>query len=127
MKHATDSANRRRLERMPLGTTTRGLLGGHEVRLLDLSLEGTAIEHDMPFSTGRSATLEFRMMETTVRIHSQITRCRLARRENGRVIYRSALAFGPDDEGLRAVRSVMAALVTAEIEAMRHERTAVSA
>lgn len=123
MNAARHAENRRRMERMPFRHASPALMGGHEVRLMDLSLEGAGIEHDVPFSTGRSAALELKIAGTSVRVSATIVRCRLARREQGRLIYQSALEFRAEDStGRGAVRELMTQLVTEEIESLRHER-----
>lgn len=88
---------RRRFARLFFDASLEATLGGHPVRLEDFGRTGAGIEHAMPFSTGREATLECRIGGVAVRVQAQIVRCRLARRgTNGVLVYRSGLRFVDD-------------------------------
>lgn len=94
----------RRHQRWNFGDPLAATLGGHHVRLLDLSVSGAGLEHDMPFTNGREAVFEFGVGGVTVAAAARIVRCRLSRREpGGKLVYRSGLQFVDDTSGVRKV------------------------
>ena len=128
MSSTAGPSERRNRERWRLQGGAGATMGGHQVRLLTLSLDGADLEHRLPFTTGREALLEAELMGRRLRLSSRIVRCRLARTESGITIYHSAVSFDPSDlAGEGQVRAVLTDLISSDLEASRQHRNPATA
>ncbi|MDP9191185.1 MAG: hypothetical protein M3P06_05730 [Acidobacteriota bacterium] len=91
-----DSPRTRRVERVHLAQPLIARLGAAQVVLVDLSVMGGRVEHDVPLIAGAYSQLVFRWGDTPIAIDCRIVRSRLERFSagaNGMTVYHSGLEF----------------------------------
>ena len=115
--HPDAGHNRRRHERIPadrLPHVTARVVGGPEVRLLDLSRRGARLETTLHLRPGRSVCVRLVADDTTVTLSGAVVRSRVAVVDETGVRYQTALAFSNDvpfcpDEGQDAALGTLRA------------------
>jgi phosphoserine phosphatase RsbU/P len=109
--------DRRRAERLPLPSPLSGRISDRQVRILDIGILGTRVEHDEPLLVGPQ-TLRFRFDGEEIAIN-----CTVLRSEPSESIFHSGLQF--DDRDRPIVGRIVSTL--ADRDEMERLRTLVEA
>lgn len=110
------------MQRLALDPPILASLGGVTARLLDLSVDGAGLELDAPVLSGRPTSLTFTYGDEKITLEAVIVRCRLenARNRSG-FVFRSGIRFTETNAArVKALRSVVHALLLPELEAARN-------
>lgn len=115
-------SDKRRVQRLAIDPPISASLGGVTARLLDLSVDGAGLEHDAPILSGRPTTLTFTYGDETITLEAITVRCRLENARNGGgFVFRSGIRFTEVNAArVKALRSVVHALLLPELEAARN-------
>lgn len=104
---------RRRVQRITLGSPIEGLVNKQAVRIIDLSTEGVRIEHPSPVAGRRAVDLRFTLEDEEIVISCDLVRSRLQRStlDRSAIVYCSGLRFGETGrDSIERVRAIVAEL-----------------
>jgi hypothetical protein len=98
-----DRRTDQRLDAAALGPVVARLVGGSEVRLMDVARRGVLLESDTRLLIGAKATIKITTTDTTISVRGHVVRSRVAGVKGGALVYHTALAL---DEELGLVDSI---------------------
>ena len=107
-----ESSRTRRVQRIHLATPIVARLGTTPVVLVDISLLGARVEHNVPLAAGAKARLQFTWDDEEIATDCRIVRSRLERFSvgaDGLTVYHSGLEFEDPTEHMRAKLKMMIA------------------
>jgi hypothetical protein len=82
-----------------LGPVVARIVGGSEVRLMDLARRGVLLESDTRLLIGAKATIRITTTDSAISVRGHVVRSRVAGVKGGALMYHTALALD-DDLGL---------------------------
>ena len=110
----------RRVQRVHLAQPLLARLGSAQVLLVDVSVFGARVEHNVPLAAGGRATLRFQWNDEDVVAPCRIVRSRLERfsvGEDGLTVYHSGLEFESLAEETRSrLKAMIAAFLTRALQ-----------
>jgi c-di-GMP-binding flagellar brake protein YcgR len=117
------NAERRHIARIQLDAPITTKISTWRVTLLDLSLDGARVEHNVPLARGRQLTLHLEQQQRHIEISCEVRRCNLVQR-GGTVEYCSGLHFvAIPPESMVVLREIIAETVRRDFQARRHMLT----
>jgi hypothetical protein len=91
-----DRRTDQRLDASALGPVVARLVGGSEVRLMDVARRGVLLESDTRLLIGAKATIKITTTDTTISVRGHVVRSRVAGVRGGALMYHTALALEED-------------------------------
>ncbi len=118
--HAMDGSRTRRVQRIHLATPLVARLGTTQVVLVDISVLGARVEHNVPLPSGTKARLTFTFEDEEIGTDCRIVRSRLERFSvgaDGLTVYHSGLEFEntPGDMKVR-LKNMIARFISRALE-----------